>query len=512
MQIERSSGRFASSGIQRLLLAAVIVASLPVAAGGLAFAIDRAVTPACADDGHDGGGRDSGGGQGGGSGGGKDSSGGGGGSTDGGSDGGSSGGHDGGGSAGGSSGRGSADDSGSGSQGISSTSDENASAPSAQHAARDGEAGHDSFVAGQVVVLDERGDALAPAESLGFRFVEERRLSALDLSVLVLQTPSGLAPGRAVALLHGRLPELIADRNNLYTPFEPETAQILSLPAPHYARRMINWAGGTDCGSGFRIGIIDSTVAANATTLAGRRLHQRSFVDAHAADGDADHGTAIAALLIGSGDADDPDDGGLMPAADLYAAAVLERRGAASEASALSLAAALDWMVANHVPVVNISLSGSANELLAVAVRRAGERGSVILAAAGNGGPAAPPAYPAALPDVIAVTAVDQNGAIFDGANRGDYISFAAPGVGIWVAGRDGHGRYQTGTSFAVPFAVGAAALAVMRGTPAEPAALRRRLAANARALGPGERNATFGYGLVQASGRCTEAGSFTSQ
>jgi hypothetical protein len=356
------------------------------------------------------------------------------------------------------------------------------------------------------VVLDERGGVLASAESLGFRFIEERRLPALDLSILVLQTPSGLAPGRAIALLHGRLPQLIADRNNLYTPFEPETAQILSLPAPHYARRMINWAGSTDCGSGFRIGIIDSIIAANVATLAGRSLHQRSFVDADAAAGEADHGTEIAALLIGSSDADDPDDGGLMPAADLYAAAVLERRGSASEASALSLAAALDWMVANHVPVVNISLSGSANELLAMAVHRASERGSVILAAAGNGGPGAPPAYPAALPDVIAVTAVDQNGAIFDAANRGDYISFAAPGVGIWVAGLDGHGRYQTGTSYAVPFAVGAAALEVMRGTPAEPTALRRRLAANARSLGPGEKNATFGYGLVQAPGRCTVA------
>src|SRR5262249_1759324 len=145
------------------------------------------------------------------------------------------------------------------------SSDQNASAPDdvpgTRHLARDSADGHDAFVPGQVMVLGERGGVLAYAESLGFRFIEERRLRALDLSVLVLETPSGLAPGRAIALLHGRLPQLVADKNNLYAPFEPETAQILSLPAPDYARRMINWTGSATCGTGFRVGIVDSPVA-----------------------------------------------------------------------------------------------------------------------------------------------------------------------------------------------------------------------------------------------------------
>jgi len=85
---------------------------------------------------------------------------------------------------------------------------------------------------------------------------------------------------------------------------------------------------------------------------------------------------------------------------------------------------------------------------------------------------------------VIAVTAVDRDGAVFPEANRGDYIAFAAPGVSIWVPGPDGEGRYQTGTSFAAPFALGTAALEVMRGTPPNADALRRRLAAKAHALG----------------------------
>jgi hypothetical protein len=357
-----------------------------------------------------------------------------------------------------------------------------------------------------VVVLGERPDILSKAEGLGFHLIESRRLPALGLSILALRTPAGLVPGQAIALLRSHLPGLVADVNSLYTPFEPEAAQIISLPAPDYARHMINWSGNARCGAGFRIGMIDSAVAPNIAALAGTKLHQRSFVDASAPAGDRGHGTAIAALLIGHRDESRPEVG-LMPAADLYAAGVFERHGDRNEASALSVAAALEWMVENHVPVVNISLAGNANEVLEQAVRRASDRGSVILAAAGNGGPEAPPAYPAALPEVIAVTAVDQHGAVFPGANRGSYISFAAPGVGIWVPGLDGQGRYQTGTSFAVPFAVGAAALEMIEGAPADPAALRQRLAANARVLGFPGRNRTFGYGLIQARESCPAGG-----
>jgi subtilisin family serine protease len=125
------------------------------------------------------------------------------------------------------------------------------------------------------------------------------------------------------------------------------------------------------------------------------------------------------------------------------------------------------------------------------------------VAAAGNDGPDAPPAYPGALPDVIAVTAVDQDGAIFPEANRGNYIAFAAPGVRIWVPGPSGRGHYQTGTSFAAPFVLGTAALEVMQGAPPNVDVLRRRLAARARALGTGGKNPIFGYGLVQAGASC---------
>jgi hypothetical protein len=366
-----------------------------------------------------------------------------------------------------------------------------------------GREGRHGFEPGEVVVLGDRPETLARVQRLGFRLIEAKPLAALGLSVLRLGTPAGLDARQAVALLHARYPEVTADVNSLYGSYETEAAQVVSLPAPDYARRMIHWSGGEGCGAGLRIGMIDSALASGLPVFAGRKLHQRSFLEPGRAAADPAHGTAIAALLVGAPDPAHPTAGGLLPTADLYAAAVFERRGGQSAADAVALAAALDWMVQNRVAVVNVSLAGDDNALMALAVKRASQRGTVLVAAAGNAGPQAPPAYPGALPEVIAVTAVDQTGAVFAEANRGDYIAFAAPGVRIWVPTPDGQGRYQTGTSFAAPFALATAALEVMQGAPAAPDALRRRLAARARALGTGGRNPIFGYGLVQASTSC---------
>ncbi len=119
-----------------------------------------------------------------------------------------------------------------------------------------------------------------------------------------------------MALLHARYPELTADVNSLYGTYETEAAQVVSLPAPDYARRMIRWSGGKGCGAGLRIGMIDSALAAGLPTLAGRKLHQRSFLEPGHLPADPAHGTAIAALLVGVADPAHLTAGGLLPDAD----------------------------------------------------------------------------------------------------------------------------------------------------------------------------------------------------
>ena len=207
---------------------------------------------------------------------------------------------------------------------------------------------------------------------------------------------------------------------------------------------MIGWRAGESCGAGFRIGMIDMAPGPSPA-LSGQKLHLQSFLDQGKQAFDNGHGTAIASLLIGHGLAGHTEAAGLLPAADLYAAAVFARDGDRSEASAFAIAGALDWMAANQVRVVNISLSGDANSLLEIAAQRAAAKGAVLVAAAGNGGPGAPPAYPAALPGVIAVTAVDQEGHVYSKANQGSYIAFSAPWRANWAPAPDALGEYLTG-------------------------------------------------------------------
>lgn len=73
-------------------------------------------------------------------------------------------------------------------------------------------------------------------------------------------------------------------------------------------------------------------------------------------------------------------------------------------ADAFSLIRGLEVLLAEKVSVINMSFSGPANAVFERMVIRAEVAGVAMVAAAGNGGPGAAPAYPAAWAQVIAVT------------------------------------------------------------------------------------------------------------
>jgi subtilisin family serine protease len=129
-------------------------------------------------------------------------------------------------------------------------------------------------------------------------------------------------------------------------------------------------------------------------------------------------------------------------------------------------------------------------------------QGHILVAAAGNGGPGAPPVYPAAYPGVIAVTALDGRLKPFRRANRGDYVQFAAPGVDLVVADTRGRQNRQSGTSLAAPFVTAFLAAEAEQGTDGSTTPLDA-LRAKARDLGMPGRDPVFGWGLVQAPTIC---------
>jgi subtilisin family serine protease len=163
------------------------------------------------------------------------------------------------------------------------------------------------------------------------------------------------------------------------------------------------------------------------------------------------HGTGVVSLLTGDPDSETP---GLVPNANYVIADAFYKNGSGKlETDTDHLLWALSVLDQHGAQVVNMSLSGPQDPLVHQRLNELTLKGVVFVAAAGNGGPDGPSAYPAAYEEeVIAVTAVDRNQKAYEQANRGHYIDVAAPGVRIWTALPNSRAGVQSGTSFAAPF------------------------------------------------------------
>jgi hypothetical protein len=257
-------------------------------------------------------------------------------------------------------------------------------------------------------------------------------------------------------------------------------------------------AGAPDpaCGRGLRLGMLDLQPDHNARALRGAALEVRRIVPWGHRIAGGDHGTAVAALLVGR--ADDERLAGLAPGAALAAAAIFARaRNGDPETTTEWIAQGLDWVLGQGADVVNLSFGGPPDAVLARVVAAALATGAALVAAAGNDGPEAPPPHPAALAGVLAVTAVDVALEPWPKASRGSHVALAAPGVDVFTAG----GKHRSGTSYAAPFATVALAFERARGVEGADA----RVLAAARDLGPPGPDPIFGAGLVQLAQTCGE-------
>lgn len=169
----------------------------------------------------------------------------------------------------------------------------------------------------------------------------------------------------------------------------------------------------------------------------------------------------------------------------------------------MGLLKSVDWIAGQHVDAVNLSIAGSDNKVVRKAFDIAKKSNLLLIAAVGNWGRADKPAYPAAYEHVVAVTATKGEELIYSHANQGDYVDFAAPGVGIYTAQPGGGGKAQSGTSFASPYITAMAAILAKAGKTPDAASLRKLLSTATRDLGRAGKDSVFGYGYVKARPAC---------
>jgi subtilisin family serine protease len=206
------------------------------------------------------------------------------------------------------------------------------------------------------------------------------------------------------------------------------------------------------------------------------------------------HGTAMASAIAAHGRLL-----GVAPAAHILAVRAFDDAPAGAHATTDRILDGLQWVAGSGARVVNMSFTGPADTSIHDMVASLRRKGLVLVAAAGNDGPRAPAAYPAAYPEVIAVTATDADDHLLKVANHGGYVAVAAPGVDVFVAAPGGAYDFTTGTSVAAAHVSGLAALLIARNPGLTPDAVQSVLMKTAKDLGPKGRDDEFGAGLVDA-------------
>jgi subtilisin family serine protease len=244
-------------------------------------------------------------------------------------------------------------------------------------------------------------------------------------------------------------------------------------------------------GANITIAVIDSEIDVAHPDLAGV-VAQRFSAVGGAPEKPHAHGTGMAGAMAARQRIL-----GTAPGARLLAVHAFSSNAAKAESTTFNILKGIDWSVGQGARIINMSFAGPKDPSLQRALKLAYDKGIVLVAAAGNAGAKSPPLFPGADPLVIAVTATDVDDKLFTGANRGSYISVAAPGVDILVPAPDNAYQLTTGTSVAAAEVSGIVALLLERNPKLTPADIRRILTASARRLGPGERDDNFGAGLI---------------
>jgi subtilisin family serine protease len=191
-----------------------------------------------------------------------------------------------------------------------------------------------------------------------------------------------------------------------------------------------------------RVAIIDSGLDAGHPEFAGRVIATRSFVGGDALDRQG-HGTFVAGIIAANAD-NGQGIAGIALSAQLMIAKVVRSDGTISP---VAEAKAIRWAADHGARVINLSLGGlrsprnrsedTYSPIEQDAIEYAYAKGAVLVAAVGNGdqAPQTPwdfASWPAALPHVIGVSAMAQDGSVPSFSNRdANFNDIAAPGVGI---------------------------------------------------------------------------------
>jgi len=360
----------------------------------------------------------------------------------------------------------------------------------------DGKWKHEPLV---LLAVDMTPQLAEEAKKAGFKIIQFITLKNLGITIAKIKAESPEQERKIRRWLRKRGIEFVI-YNDFYV---LNQGNALYEFQENYPWSMLGWPYPcSGCGRGLKIGMVDTSVDTSIPVLSSRKIFQKMFVRAPSSEEYFEHGTSIAAILVGNCEGEFC---GLLPEARLFVAATFEPLEENSpRATALSIAKGLDWLLGHGVQVVNLSFCGPNNPLLHRAISNTLKKGIPIVAAAGNYGEKAPSVYPAAYKGVIAVTAIDKFGHPYPEANRGSYISFSDPGVRVPVPNVNGEISFRSGTSYATAYCTALVAIMAEKGRNIESINdVIERMKRDVIDLGPPGKDEVFGWGLARCGEEC---------
>jgi subtilisin family serine protease len=266
--------------------------------------------------------------------------------------------------------------------------------------------------------------------------------------------------------------DVLADDDGYNDPYAhlQHSVQTLHLEQAHH------WS----TGKGVKIAVIDTGVDVDHPDLRGRIVKAQSFVDRGEQTFTTDiHGTAVAGVIAAAAD-NQVGIVGVAPQAELFALKACWQKAPGKRdamCDSYTLAKAVDFAILQGAQVLNFSLGGPHDPLLARLLGAALNRGITVVAA-DPGDPAH--AFPASLPGVLGILGLDDARGERRARTHSSPEEMGAPAVDILTTVPHGSYDFFSGSSFAAAQVSGVAALLLQREpklTPPQLAALLRKTA-----------------------------------
>jgi thermitase len=242
------------------------------------------------------------------------------------------------------------------------------------------------------------------------------------------------------------------------------------------------------------VAVIDTGVDLNHPDLKNRIIEGHNILENNNfPDDDNGHGTHVAGI-IASETNNQEGTAGITWYNKIMPVKTMEAGG---YGTSFDIAKGIMWAVDHGADVINLSLGNyQTSEMMKHAVDYAYKHNVVMVAAAGNDN-STQPSYPAAYPEVLAVSAVDFNGSRASFSNYGDYVDVTAPGVQIPSTYFNQQYAALSGTSMATPHVAGLAALIRSENPSLSNQEVMNIIKKTAYDLGVRGNDAEFGTGLI---------------